>query len=130
MKRKPEPEPPCGCTRMERGGRLPTSPVPEAAPAAAPEPPAALVGEGIEVTLCRSCGAGIAWGLTAAGKRIPLNIPADLDRGNVALGDDGAARVLGPADAAAARAAGAQLYLSHFATCPNGAAHRKRDTTG
>lgn len=80
---------------------------------------------------CRSCNAEIRWAKTAAGKRMPLDLEPS-PTGNVQLGLVGGeeiAIVVGPADAVAAQASGEQLYLSHFATCPNAAQHR-RPTAG
>jgi hypothetical protein len=73
----------------------------------------------------------------ASGKRNPLNIDPDRDRGNVLICDTledadrhgvviGRAVALGPAAAQAYREAGRDLYLSHFVTCPNRLEHRKR----
>jgi hypothetical protein len=76
---------------------------------------------------CRSCGAEIRWERTAAGKAIPLD-PAPVSEGNIDVvwtGGSEVAAVLGPDDALAAQAAGHRLYLTHFATCPNAATHRK-----
>jgi len=42
------------------------------------------------------------------------------------VGGDEIATVLNAADQAAAVIAGIPLYLSHFVTCPNAGAHRKR----
>ena len=74
---------------------------------------------------CKSCGAPVVWAVTPRGKRTPLDAVTSPD-GNVELLPDGSVRVLGPLDAEAARLAGAELYLSHFATCPAAAAHRRR----
>lgn len=79
------------------------------------------------MTRCRSCDAEIRWAKTAAGKRMPLD-PEPSQKGNVQIGHVGGeeiAIVVGPADAVAAQAAGVELYLSHFVTCPNAAAHRR-----
>jgi hypothetical protein len=76
---------------------------------------------------CRSCDAPIRWAKTAAGKRMPLDVEP-VRTGNVQLGHVGGeevAIVVGPADAVAAQAAGHEIYTSHFATCPNAAAHRR-----
>lgn len=80
----------------------------------------------VRVNRCRSCNAEIRWAKTAAGKRIPLDVDP-VRTGNVQLGLVGGeeiAIVVGAADAVAAQAAGLELYLSHFATCPNAASHR------
>lgn len=52
---------------------------------------------------------------------MPLDAEPSQD-GNVRLAD-GRAEVLGPLEATASREV---LYLSHFATCPQAASHRKR----
>lgn len=49
---------------------------------------------------CRSCGAAIAWTLTGKGKRMPLDLSTVEERD------------------------GKRYALSHFALCPNSAAHR------
>lgn len=70
---------------------------------------------------CSSCGAPIVWAITEAGKRVPLDAKP-IRIAIVARGNDGAeiregdALVIG---------SGANGYQSHFATCPNAAAHRK-----
>lgn len=65
---------------------------------------------------CNHCAAPIRWMTTVAGKNMPVDAKPDPDRGNVVrLG--GRVGVLGPSQAAAARAAGQQLYLAHAASC-------------
>lgn len=62
---------------------------------------------------CRSCGAKIVWALTATGKKIPLDakpekrvvLESRTPFGEVAVVHD--------------------TFVSHFATCPNAAEHRK-----
>lgn len=60
---------------------------------------------------CKSCGADIVWKKTQAGKPVPLNPPEkrfiDQDGGRVYV-------ML------------VDTYVSHFATCPNAAQHRKK----
>ena len=66
------------------------------------------------MTRCRSCDAPIAWATTPSGRKMPLSAaPA----GNVTLRSDGVAVVV---------AAGEGSYVSHFATCPQAAQHRRR----
>jgi hypothetical protein len=72
------------------------------------------------VNRCRSCGAEILWARTTSGKPMPLDREPSAN-GNVLL-RDGVAQVLGPLDVAVT---GEPLYLSHFATCPSAASHRK-----
>ena len=77
---------------------------------------------------CRSCDAPIAWGLTAKGKRLPLD-PAPSENGNVAasLSDSGILDVGVPdrRQRDAMLCTGRPLYLSHFVTCPNAKEWRK-----
>lgn len=71
---------------------------------------------------CRSCGAPVVWKRTPKGKPIPLD-PNPVDNGNIVV-DGNTAEVVGPLEAIA-RGAG-QLYVSHFATCPDANHHRNR----
>lgn len=76
---------------------------------------------------CRSCGAAIAWCRmvnSGGDRRMPLDQEPAPVSGNVRL-VDGFGSVLSPIEAHAARATGETLYLSHFATCPNAATHRR-----
>ncbi len=57
---------------------------------------------------CKSCGRPIQWATSEQGKAMPLDVPPE--RRVVITG--GVARVV-------------PTYLSHFATCPNAAQHRK-----
>ena len=80
-------------------------------------------------TTCRSCGAEILWARTVAGKAIPLDAEPRPD-GNVRIapigGIDAALVLTDPAERAAAQIEG-PVYVTHFATCPNAAEHRRRD---
>lgn len=78
------------------------------------------------MTSCRSCGAPIRWARTVgAGKSMPLDAEPSAD-GNVQLvGPHEAAVVLAGLDLYAAQQAGVPLYVSHFATCPHAANHRR-----
>lgn len=71
---------------------------------------------------CSSCGAHIIWALTEKGKRMPVDaVPTR--NGNIVLEDDGRSVKAVVRDA---MLPGVQaLYISHFATCPNAARHRK-----
>lgn len=75
-------------------------------------------------TVCSSCEREIVWALTARGKRMPLDADpveewTDL-RGKFVLRDGVAlAAVNAPPEA------GEQVYVSHFATCPQAAQHRR-----
>lgn len=74
---------------------------------------------------CRSCGRPIRWAKTPGGKAMPLDLEPH-PQGNVTLGEDGMAQVLGDMlTRAAAANAGVRLYRSHFATCLHAAAHRR-----
>lgn len=80
---------------------------------------------------CRSCGASIRWVETLKGKRIPINREPDRVRGNLrkVQPDEtlpARAQVLPEAEAAEARDRGEDLWLAHFATCPNADQHRAR----
>jgi len=85
--------------------------------------------DGVTLARCTACGASLVFAVLASGKRIPMD-PEPSDRGNVACriveGRGLVAHVFGKADATEARAAGAVLYLSHFATCPDVARFRNR----
>jgi hypothetical protein len=72
---------------------------------------------------CKSCGAPIRWAITRSGRRMPLDYD-ESPTGNVLLFGDESCRVIGadeqftPSDAT--------RHTSHFATCPQGAAHRRK----
>lgn len=70
---------------------------------------------------CQSCGATITWAKTENGRAMPLDA-APVDNGNMQV-VDGVAIIVGdllsPGD-------DGPRYVSHFATCPNSAAHRRR----
>lgn len=78
--------------------------------------------------MCTSCQADIVWCVTDAGKRIPVDaLPAP--GGNLRLIDEG------QVTRAVVAGAGIDLFdptdtgvrhVSHFATCPNAAEHRRR----
>lgn len=71
-------------------------------------------------SVCVSCGKRIRWCRTESGRICPLD-PEPHDDGNI-LVDGGIARVV----RASERANYQELYKSHFATCPNAVAHRRR----
>lgn len=59
---------------------------------------------------CRSCGKDIVWGVSPAGKKIPLDADPEMRfffQEDVALSDSG--ELVGAV----------KTYQSHFATCPN-----------
>lgn len=85
---------------------------------------------------CRSCDAPIRWVTSAAtGRAMPLDLEPT-PAGNVMLHGGGeeeaaaVAEVLATDRLTRARALAAagtlDLYLSHFATCPDAATHRKK----
>lgn len=67
---------------------------------------------------CRSCAAPIIWARTEKGKAMPLDAEPD-QRGNCWFDDGGKMRVGGADRPDRLR------YLSHFATCPQAATHRR-----
>lgn len=75
---------------------------------------------------CRSCGAAIYWVVSVNGVRMPIDVGPDAD-GNVLLsvnshGDLKAVVLKRDAE----RVTGRKYYVSHHATCPNAAAHRRK----
>ncbi len=64
---------------------------------------------------CKSCGADILWVKMLSGKSMPLDMPPEK---RIVLSDHG--------DATSEYGAVEDTYVSHFATCPNAAAHRKK----
>lgn len=76
------------------------------------------------MSVCKSCGAEIVWIRTQAGKPHPLD--AKPEKRWVALGD---LTCGGPIDdrmdAASHGWSLVDTYVSHFATCPHAAEHRK-----
>lgn len=76
---------------------------------------------------CRSCRAPIVWAQTVNGDAMPVNAAPDAG-GNVMLGLERGqlkAHTLKRGQAAGARAAGRELYRSHFADCPDAKHHRR-----
>lgn len=73
---------------------------------------------------CRSCGASIVWATTPSGKVMPLDAFCSTV-GTIRLNADGSCTVM----PALARVPGEPLHTSHFATCPDAAAHRKPRTS-
>lgn len=79
---------------------------------------------------CRSCGASILWvRWRASGKRMPIDVVPDPIRGTVAVTHRKAANELEccklselpPEERTTVR----NMYVSHFASCPNANEHRK-----
>ena len=74
---------------------------------------------------CRTCGAQIIWATTEAGRAMPLNaVPSRT--GSILLLRGSLCRVLPSIEAESTKGAEGVLYVSHFATCPNAASHRKK----
>lgn len=81
------------------------------------------------VSACRSCGAPIMWAITEAGSPIPLDAIPDPQRGNIEVHEDGSCRVLGDLERlliVEVDGDAAELYLSHFASCPHAGEWRSR----
>jgi hypothetical protein len=93
------------------------------------------------VSACKSCRAEIEWAVTETGKRIPIDSERRRE-GNILLehrevGRPPIARVLTREQVDAHRrthaenlargldTGSADLFVSHFATCPNAAQHRR-----
>ncbi len=70
---------------------------------------------------CQSCGKPIRWCKTTSGTNIPLD-EAPTPQGNLVI-DNQVARTATPADG------GKPRFMTHFATCPNAAQHRKKKGT-
>jgi hypothetical protein len=70
---------------------------------------------------CRSCKQQVRWATTEHGKAIPLD-PEPAANGSIRL-RAGVAIVVPEAER---QAFAGELYLSHFATCPDAARHRRR----
>lgn len=69
---------------------------------------------------CRSCDAPVVWCTTDRGDRMPVDADP-VPHGNIAVTPGprrSVATVLDGEEVVAARARGARLHLSHFATCP------------
>lgn len=79
------------------------------------------------MSVCKTCHLAITWTTNVTtGKRMPVD-PTPTEAGNIILlaGNDGPeSRVLTKAELAA-RPTRSGLYVSHFATCPQAAAHRR-----
>lgn len=85
-----------------------------------------------DFTRCRSCGAKVVFVLTGNGKRMPLDASPRTDGGFFVFAPEDPAQALQAlsvtspdAAAAEARAGGRPRFVSHFATCPHAATHRK-----
>ena len=67
---------------------------------------------------CKSCGKPVTFAETVNGKEMPIELN---DQGNLVL----VGHLIQHIPKGQAAPAGSQRYVSHFATCPNGPAHRK-----
>ena len=67
---------------------------------------------------CKSCGAPVIWKVTEGGKKIPID-PEPCEDGNLILFGTGAHPL------SMMKIWTGDKYKSHFATCPNAAAHRR-----
>jgi len=78
---------------------------------------------------CRTCGKAILWTQTITGRRMPVDAVAYPD-GNIILGLREHQLPLALVQTEQARtelqAKGEHLYLSHFVTCPQASAHRRK----
>lgn len=80
------------------------------------------------MSTCRSCDAPITWTTNVVtGKRMPVD-PEPVEHGNIVLtsGNNGPESRVLTKDELAKRPTKRGLYLSHFATCPSAAQHRRR----
>jgi hypothetical protein len=75
---------------------------------------------------CKSCGAAIIWATTQSGKLMPLDAAPD-PKGNLAVQryDKAIPATLVVPRSEMTEVLGLPTHKSHFATCPNAAAHRK-----
>lgn len=69
------------------------------------------------ITACRSCGARIWWGLSASGKRAPIDEKPDQRL-----------QVAGTTAAGVPVLRSVWVWVSHFVTCPNADQHRRKVT--
>lgn len=70
---------------------------------------------------CRSCGTTVVWAITEKGNKMPVVKAPDGMTGNIRLRDDGNNELR----ALYVKRPDTGPYVSHFANCPNSAAHRK-----
>ena len=83
------------------------------------------------MTVCKSCGASIIWIKTSAGKTMPRNAEPLTYRatpnGTAVIVTPNGETLKADIEEHPENATGIG-YISHFATCPNAAAHRRRRT--
>jgi hypothetical protein len=70
------------------------------------------------IPTCRSCGAALEWAKTTTGANMPLDLGPYADGNLVVV--NGVARAPTPEDA------GRERRRSHYASCPQGAAWRRK----
>jgi DNA polymerase III subunit epsilon len=74
---------------------------------------------------CASCGAAVIWTITETGQRAPIDAePHEAGTIFISPGSPPVSSVLTGSTLIAAISDKAKLHRSHFATCPNAAAHR------
>lgn len=73
---------------------------------------------------CSSCGASIVWVVTATGKRMPID-PQPVEGGNLELEGNRGGHVARYVKPEQGGLFGRPRYVSHFASCPHAAQHRK-----
>lgn len=77
------------------------------------------------MTTCKSCGAPVLWVHTSKGSRMPVDANGDgtattVPNGNLILERTHEGKLI-----AVGVPTGQGSHVSHFATCPNAASHRK-----
>ena len=77
------------------------------------------------MSACSSCSAPIRWAVTGAGARIPLD-PDPVADGNLVIEVDTDPPEVRFVSKARPAPDGAARFVTHFATCPNAASHRKK----
>jgi len=80
------------------------------------------------MTTCRSCGAEILWVRTEKERRMPLDrqpVDDSTPGGTFVLRDTGSPEGPLAISATPAQLPGEVYYVSHFATCPHAAEHRR-----
>jgi hypothetical protein len=86
---------------------------------------AATEGAPCKTSPCRSCAAPIFLARTEKDKLMPVNALPDAERGNLRVWRDQQAGRMRTEVVPEAERAGADLFVSHFVTCPQSARWRK-----
>ena len=79
------------------------------------------------MSVCRSCGAPVVWAVTVTGAMMPVDRDP-VDGGNIDLvhsGDASGTPTAHVLSESQPTLYGGDRYVSHFATCPNAAEHRR-----